>query len=309
MTANILPLAALMVFGGRLGDLFGMRRVFLVGAVVFALATTAMGASQNIDLGDRRPRPAGGRRGADDADRAGDRQRRLPGRAEGLGARDPGRRLGLLRRPRAGARRGADLDRLAPRLPRQRAAGGDRDHHHPAGDARPEARPGRLAGPRPAGRRHLRGGGRRASIFGLSQGPEEGWGQARDAGPDRRRARRDPGLPPGRAAGGEPDDRLQALPPRELPRLQRQPAAGRDGRARARLPDPVLPPPRGRRLAGRRRGRADPGDDPGDPRRPARRARRSTASAAAGRWSSASSSSPPPASSSPSRSPASRRWR
>jgi EmrB/QacA subfamily drug resistance transporter len=48
MTANILPLAALMVFGGRLGDLFGMRRIFLVGAVVFALATTAMGASQDI---------------------------------------------------------------------------------------------------------------------------------------------------------------------------------------------------------------------------------------------------------------------
>jgi EmrB/QacA subfamily drug resistance transporter len=48
MTANILPLAALMVFGGRLGDLYGMRRVFLVGAVVFALATTAMGASQDI---------------------------------------------------------------------------------------------------------------------------------------------------------------------------------------------------------------------------------------------------------------------
>lgn len=48
MTANILPLAALMVFGGRLGDLFGMRRVFLLGAVVFALATTAMGASQDI---------------------------------------------------------------------------------------------------------------------------------------------------------------------------------------------------------------------------------------------------------------------
>ncbi len=48
MTANILPLAALMVFGGRLGDLFGMRRVFLVGAVVFAQATTAMGASQDI---------------------------------------------------------------------------------------------------------------------------------------------------------------------------------------------------------------------------------------------------------------------
>src|SRR6201995_3544283 len=50
MTANILPLAALMVFGGRLGDLFGMRRVFLVGAVIFALATTAMGASQDIAM-------------------------------------------------------------------------------------------------------------------------------------------------------------------------------------------------------------------------------------------------------------------
>jgi EmrB/QacA subfamily drug resistance transporter len=48
MTANILPLAALMVFGGRLGDLFGMRRVFLIGAVIFACATTAMGASQDI---------------------------------------------------------------------------------------------------------------------------------------------------------------------------------------------------------------------------------------------------------------------
>src|SRR5215813_9689236 len=48
MTANILPLAALMVFGGRLGDLFGMRRVFLLGAVVFGVATTAMGFSQDI---------------------------------------------------------------------------------------------------------------------------------------------------------------------------------------------------------------------------------------------------------------------
>src|ERR1700759_1221039 len=50
MTANILPLAALVVFGGPPRDLFGVRRVFLFGAAVFALATTAMGASQNIEM-------------------------------------------------------------------------------------------------------------------------------------------------------------------------------------------------------------------------------------------------------------------
>lgn len=49
MTANILPLAALMVFGGRLGDLFGMRRVFVSGACLFAAATTAMGAAQSME--------------------------------------------------------------------------------------------------------------------------------------------------------------------------------------------------------------------------------------------------------------------
>jgi EmrB/QacA subfamily drug resistance transporter len=49
LTANIIPLAALMVFGGRLGDLFGLRRVFIWGAVTFALATTAMGAAQEME--------------------------------------------------------------------------------------------------------------------------------------------------------------------------------------------------------------------------------------------------------------------
>jgi len=42
LTANILPLAAFMVLGGRLGDLFGLRRVFLSGAVVFAVAIVAL---------------------------------------------------------------------------------------------------------------------------------------------------------------------------------------------------------------------------------------------------------------------------
>lgn len=48
LTANILPLAALMVVGGRLGDIFGLRRIFLLGATVFAASTALAGASQDM---------------------------------------------------------------------------------------------------------------------------------------------------------------------------------------------------------------------------------------------------------------------
>jgi EmrB/QacA subfamily drug resistance transporter len=48
LTANILPLAAFMVLGGRVGDLFGLRRVFLCGAVLFAVATALASAAQSM---------------------------------------------------------------------------------------------------------------------------------------------------------------------------------------------------------------------------------------------------------------------
>jgi EmrB/QacA subfamily drug resistance transporter len=48
LVANVLPLAALMVFGGRLGDLFGLRRVFLIGAVGFTVSSALAGAAQNM---------------------------------------------------------------------------------------------------------------------------------------------------------------------------------------------------------------------------------------------------------------------
>jgi MFS family permease len=44
------PLAALMVLGGRLGDLLGLRRVFLVGALFFTVATGAAGAAQDMPM-------------------------------------------------------------------------------------------------------------------------------------------------------------------------------------------------------------------------------------------------------------------
>lgn len=49
LTANILPLAALMVLGGRLGDLLGLRRVFLAGAACFLASTALAGAAQDIE--------------------------------------------------------------------------------------------------------------------------------------------------------------------------------------------------------------------------------------------------------------------
>ena len=48
LTANILPLAAFMVLGGRLGDLFGLRRVFLTGGFVFMVSTALAGAAQDL---------------------------------------------------------------------------------------------------------------------------------------------------------------------------------------------------------------------------------------------------------------------
>ena len=48
MTANIIPLAALMVLGGRLGDLIGLRRVFLAGALIFGVSTALAGFAQSM---------------------------------------------------------------------------------------------------------------------------------------------------------------------------------------------------------------------------------------------------------------------
>lgn len=47
LTANILPLAACLVLGGRIADVVGLRRAFVVGGVVFAVATALAGAAQN----------------------------------------------------------------------------------------------------------------------------------------------------------------------------------------------------------------------------------------------------------------------
>src|SRR5215213_2822462 len=47
LTANILPLAAFMVLGGRLGDLLGLKRIFLAGGFVFLASTALAGSAQD----------------------------------------------------------------------------------------------------------------------------------------------------------------------------------------------------------------------------------------------------------------------
>ncbi len=42
-------LGALILVGGSLGDLFGRRRMFVVGVVIFALASASCGAASNIN--------------------------------------------------------------------------------------------------------------------------------------------------------------------------------------------------------------------------------------------------------------------
>jgi EmrB/QacA subfamily drug resistance transporter len=48
LTANVLPLAAFMVFAGRLGDQLGLRRIFLAGALLFIGSSAMAGAAQDM---------------------------------------------------------------------------------------------------------------------------------------------------------------------------------------------------------------------------------------------------------------------
>ena len=48
LTAFLLPLAGCLLVAGRLGDLLGQRRVFLLGVVLFAVATVACGLARSL---------------------------------------------------------------------------------------------------------------------------------------------------------------------------------------------------------------------------------------------------------------------
>ena len=91
INAYTLPFAVLLVTGGRLGDLFGRRRVFLCGVVLFALASATIGLAPERRLADRLARRAGRRRRADDARLALHPHQRLPARRARARRSAPGR--------------------------------------------------------------------------------------------------------------------------------------------------------------------------------------------------------------------------
>jgi len=50
LNASLLPLAGLLIFGGRLGDLLGRRRIFLIGSVLFASASAVGGLAPEFPV-------------------------------------------------------------------------------------------------------------------------------------------------------------------------------------------------------------------------------------------------------------------
>jgi MFS family permease len=58
LNGSLLPLAGLLVFGGRLGDVIGRRRVFIIGAVTFVKRAERAGRCEHPARPSLRPSSA-----------------------------------------------------------------------------------------------------------------------------------------------------------------------------------------------------------------------------------------------------------
>ena len=118
--AYALALATCVLTAGSLADLFGRKRVFMLGIVLFTAASLACGARQRPALPDHRPRRAGNRRRDDVRDRARADLAGVPRQGARHGLRDLGRDDRRRGRDRPARRRDAHLVALvALDLPRQ----------------------------------------------------------------------------------------------------------------------------------------------------------------------------------------------
>ena len=138
VTGYALAFGGLLLLGGRLGDLYGRRRVFMAGLTMFAIASLLGGLAQNEALLLVRPWPPGPRRRARLPRRPGADHHDLPGRP----AAQP-RVRGLRRDVRCRRGRRPDPRWLADR-PRQRPRHRDQRLAADLPDQRPDRPRGRL---------------------------------------------------------------------------------------------------------------------------------------------------------------------
>ena len=85
-----LSFAVLLATGGRLGDIFGRRRMFVIGVIVFTLSSATAGLAPRHPLPGDQPRRPGHRRRVHDARHPLDHHRRLPRRASAARRSAPG---------------------------------------------------------------------------------------------------------------------------------------------------------------------------------------------------------------------------
>ena len=78
-----LTFGAFMLTGGKLADLLGRRKMFVVGLVIFTASSLACGLAGSASRADRRPRRSGARRGADEPGDALDHHGHLPAQQRG----------------------------------------------------------------------------------------------------------------------------------------------------------------------------------------------------------------------------------
>ena len=181
ITAYAITFGGFLLLGGRAADLLGRRRVFLVGVVVFTVASFVCGLASVRGRADRRARRAGPRRGDHLAGGALDRHDDLRrGRRAQQGARHLGRDRRLRRRRRRARRRRPDqVPRLGVDLLRQRPGRRrSRSRSRRASCARAASAP-TTAAPDVAGAVTVTAG-LALLVYAVSKAPDHGWGSALD---------------------------------------------------------------------------------------------------------------------------------
>lgn len=178
VTGYAIAFGGLLILGGRAGDLYGRRRLFLAGIAVFTAASLAAWTRPRPGTADRLPRGAGERGRDGRARRTVTHHHGLPRRPAPHQGAGPVRRhrLGRLRRLPSARRRTGGVPHLALGVPGER----------PRGAGRPAARPRTLRESRsPRTGRHLDASGALlitlavgALVFAVSRGGGTGIGSA-----------------------------------------------------------------------------------------------------------------------------------